>query len=278
MLISWHILSSISLFIISALTTRIISKMYLFCLLFFVSHSTFSIIIFECISLLILISAFTLFFSMFLNISSILISCITTLKLTSCRLMFNEISLIQKLFFFNILLLSFILTQNINKFDHLFIVSMFLRVNSILLMSISLAHLTMFSVIIIMIFLIFSFSLMKILILNFLQWFYTDDATLMLRTRWFSNNVVDFLFALFAQLSTHFFFFANFFSSLLIIFFNLFNWFFMHWLTVNATTRWRVSFSIIFVNLFIFFQSISSLFLHSLSLSKICCIRCMQHT
>ena len=265
MSISWHTLSSISLFVISALTTCIISKMYLFCSLFFVSYLTFSIIIFECMSLLILMSAFTLFFSMSLNISSTLISCITISKLTLRRLMFNEISLIQKLFSFSILLLSSILTWNINKFDHLFIIFMFLRVNSILLTSIFLAHLTMFSVVVIMILLIFSFSLTKILILNFLQWFHTDDATSTLRTRWFSNDVVDFSFALFAQLSTCFFFFANFFLSLLIIFFNLFSWFFMRRLTVDATTRWRVSFSIISVNLFIFSQSISSLFLRSLN-------------
>ena len=128
MLISWHILSSISLFIISALTTHIISEMYLFCSLFFVSHSTFSIIIFKYMSLLILMSAFALFFCMSLDISSTLISCFTTLKLTSCRLAFNEISLIQKSFFFSIFLLSFILTWNISKSDHLFIVSMFLRI------------------------------------------------------------------------------------------------------------------------------------------------------
>ncbi len=265
MYISWYTLSSISLFIISALIICIISKMYLFCLLFFVSHSTFSIIIFECISLLILMSAFIFFFSMSLNISSILISCIIILKLTSCRLAFNEIFLIQKSFFFNILLLSFILTWNINRFDHLFIVFMFLRINSISSTSIFFAHLTMFSVIVIMILLIFFFSLTKILISNFLQWFCIDDAMSTLRTRWLSNNVVDFSFALFAQLSTHFFFFANFFLSLLIIFFNLFSWFFMHRLTVNTATRWRVSFSIISVNLFIFLQSISSLFLRSLS-------------
>ncbi len=265
MLISWHTLSSISLFIISALITHIISKMYLFCSLFFMSHSTFSIIIFKYMSLLILMSAFALFFSMSLDISSTLISCITILKLTSYRLMFNEISLIQKSFFFNILLLSLILTWNISRFDHFFIVFMFLHVDSISSTSISLAHLTMFFVVIIMILLIFSFSLMKILISNFLQWFCTYDATSTLRTRWLSNNIIDFSFTLFAQLSMHFFFFANFFSSLLIIFFNLFSWFFMHRLTVNAATRWRVSFSIISVNLFIFSQSISLLFLRSLS-------------
>ncbi len=265
MLILWHTVSSISLFIISALTTCIISEMYLFCSLFFVSHSTFSIIIFECVSLLILMSAFILFFSMFLNISSILISCITILKPTLCRLAFNEISLIQKSFFFSILLLFFVLTQNINKFDYLFIVFMFLRVNNISSTSISLAHLTIFSVVVVVILLIFSFFLTKILILNFSQWFCTDDVTSTLKTRWLSNNVVDFSFALFAQLSTRFFFFANFFSSLLIIFFNLFSWFFMRRLTVNAMMRWRVSFSIISVNLFIFLQSISSLFLRSLN-------------
>jgi len=147
---------------------HIISKMYLFCSLFFMSHSTFSIIIFKCMSLLILMSAFILFFSMSLNISLILISYITILKLTSRRFMFNEISLIQKSFFFNILLLSFVLTQNISKFDHLFIVSMFLHVDNISSTSISFVYLTMFSVVIIMILLIFFFSLMKILISNFL--------------------------------------------------------------------------------------------------------------
>ncbi len=183
MLISWHTFSSISLFIISALTTCIISKMYLFCSLFFVSHSTFSIIIFECMSLLILMSTFALFFSMSLDISSTLISCITILKLTLRRLVFNEISLIQKSFFFNILLLSFVLTQNISKSDHLFIISMFLHVDSVSSTLIFLAHLIMFFVVIIMILLIFSFSLTKILISNFLQWFHTDDATSTLRTR-----------------------------------------------------------------------------------------------
>ncbi len=183
MLISWYTFLSISLFIISTLTTCIISETYLFCSLFFVSHSTFLIVIFECISLLILMSAFALFFFMSLDISSTLISCITILKLTSCKLAFNEISLIQKSFFFSILLLSFILTWNISKFDHLFIVFMFLHVNNVSLMSISFVHLTMFSVVVIMILLIFSFSLMKILILNFLQWFHTDDATSTLRTR-----------------------------------------------------------------------------------------------
>ncbi len=265
MLISWYTLSSISLFIILALTTRIISEMYLFCSLFFVSHLTFLIIIFKCISLLILMSAFIFFFSMSLDISSTLISCITTSKLISRRLAFNEIFLIQKSFFFSIFLLSFILTQNISRFDHLFIVSMFLRVDNVSLTSISLTHFIMFSVVVIMILLIFSFSLMKILILNFLQWFCIDDATSALKTRWLSNDIIDFSFTLFTQLSTHFFFFANFFLSLLIIFFNLFSWFFMCWLTVNAVTRWRVSFSIISVNLFISFQSISSLFLRSLN-------------
>ncbi len=183
MSISWHTFSSISLFIISALTTFIISEMYLFCSLFFVSHSTFSIIIFKYMSLLILMSAFALFFSMSLNISSTLILCITISKLTSCRLAFNEISLIQKLFFFSIFLLSLILIQNINRSDYLFIVFIFLRIDNILLTSISLAHLTMFFVVIIMILLIFSFSLTKILILNFLQWFCIDDATSTLRTR-----------------------------------------------------------------------------------------------
>ncbi len=265
MLILWHTFLSINLFIISTLTTYIISKMYLFCSLFFVSHLTFSIIIFKCMSLLILMSAFAFFFSMSLNISSTLISCITILKLTSCRLAFNEISLIQKLFFFSIFLLSFVLTWNISRFDHLFIIFMFLHVDSISLTSISLAHFTMFFIVIIMILLIFFFSLTKILILNFLQRFCIDDATSTLRTRWFSNDVVNFSFALFAQLSTCFFFFANFFLSLLIIFFNLFSWFFMHWLTVNAAMRCHVSFSIISVNLLISFQSISSLFLRSLS-------------
>jgi len=120
---------------------------------------------------------------MSLDISLTLISCIIILKLTSCKLAFNEISLIQKSFFFSIFLLSFILIQNISKFDHFFIVSIFLHVDSILLMSISLAHLTMFSVVVIMILLIFFFSLMKILILNFLQRFCTDDVMLTLRTR-----------------------------------------------------------------------------------------------
>ncbi len=145
------------------------------------------------------------------------------LKLTSCRLAFNEIFLIQKSFFFNILLLSFILIQNISKSDHLFIVFMFLSIDSISSMLISFTHFTMFFIVIIMILLIFFFSLINILILNFLQWFCIDDAMLMLRTRWFSNDIINFSFILFAQLSTCLFFFANFFLSLLVIFFNLFN-------------------------------------------------------
>ncbi len=237
MSISWHTLSLISLFIISALTMHIISKMYLFCLLFFVSHSIFSIIISEYMSLLILMSAFISFFFMFLNISSILISCITTSKLISCKHAFNNIFLIQKLFFFNVLLLLFILTQNISSFNHFFIVFIFLCVNSILSMSISLAHFTMFFIVVIMILFTSSSSLMKIFTSNFSQWFCTDDDILMLNTRWLSNDVIDFTLTFFAQLSTCFLFFINFFSSLLIIFFNLFSWFFMHWLTVNAVTR-----------------------------------------
>ncbi len=215
--------------------------------------------------LLILMSILTSFFFMFLDISLTLISCITTSKLTSCKHAFNNIFLIQKLFFFNVLLLLFILIQNISSLNYLFIIFMFLRVNSILLTSISLAHLTMFFVVIIMILFISSFSLMKIFTSNFLQWFCIDDDILMLNTRWFSNDVIDFMLTIFAQLSTCFLFFMNSFSSLLVIFFSLFSWFFMHWLTVNATTRWHVSFSIIFVKLLIFFQSISLLFLCSLS-------------
>ena len=142
---------------------------------------------------------------------------------------------------------------------------MFLRVDSILSMSISFAHLTMFFIVVIMILFISSFFLMKIFTSNFLQWFYTDDDMSTLNTRWFSNDVVDFTLALFAQLSMCFLFFMNSFSSLLVIFFSLFSWFFMHWLTVDAATRWRVSFSIISVKLFIFSQSISSLFLRSLN-------------
>ncbi len=169
MLISWYTLSLISLFIISALTTHIISEMYLFCSLFFVSHSIFLIIIFECMSLLILMSAFVSFFFMFLDISLILISCITTSKLISCRHAFSNISLIQKSFFFNVFLLLFVLTQNINSFDHFFIISMFLHVNSVSSTSISLIHFTMFFIVVIMILFISSFSLMKIFTSNFSQ-------------------------------------------------------------------------------------------------------------
>ncbi len=265
MLISWHTFSLISLFIISALITCIINEMYLFCSLFFVSHSIFLIIIFECISLLILMSVLISFFFMFLDISSTLISCIITSKLISCKCAFNDISLIQKSFFFNVFLLFFILTWNISSLDYLFIIFMFLRVDNVLLMSISLAHLIMFFIVVIMILFTSFSSLMKIFTSNFLQWFCTDDDILMLNTRWFSNDVINFTLTLFAQLSTCFLFFMNFFSSLLIIFFNLFSWFFMHWLTVNAAMRWRVSFSIISVKLFIFSQSISSLFLRLLS-------------
>ncbi len=237
MLISWYIFLLISLFIISVLIMHIISEMYLFYSLFFVSHLIFSIIIFECISLLILMSAFIFFFFMFLDISSILILYIFILKLTLHRLAFNKISLIQKSFFFNIFLLFFILIWNISKFNHLFIVFMFLCVDSISSTSISLAHFTMFFIVIIIIFLIFSFFLMKILISNFLQWFHTDDATLMLRTRWFSNNIINFSFTFFIQLSTCLFFFVNFSSSLLIIFFNIFSWFFICRLTIDAVMR-----------------------------------------
>jgi len=148
---------------------HIISKTYLFCSLFFVSHSIFLIIISECISLLILMSAFVSFFSIFLDISLILISCITISKLISHRHAFNDISLIQKSFFFNVFLLLFILIQNINSFDHLFIIFIFLRVDSILSTSISLAHFTMFFIVVIMILYTSSFSLMKIFTSNFSQ-------------------------------------------------------------------------------------------------------------
>ena len=265
MSISWYTFSLISLFIISALITCIISKIYLFCSLFFVSHSIFLIIISECMFLLILMSALVSFFFMFLNISSTLISCITTSKLISHKHVFNNISLIQKSFFFNVFLLLFVLIQNISSLNYLFIVFMFLRVDSILSTSIFLAHLIIFFIVIIMILFTSSFSLMKIFTSNFSQWFHTDDNMLTLNTRWFSNDVIDFTLALFAQLSTCFLFFTNSFSSLLIIFFSLFSWFFMRWLIVNATTRWHVSFSIIFIKLLIFLQSISSLFLRSLS-------------
>ncbi len=190
-------------------------------------------------------SAFISFFFMFLNISSTLISCITTSKLTSCRHAFNDISLIQKSFFFNVFLLLFILTWNINNFNYFFIISMFLRVNNVSLTLIFLIHFTMFFVVIIMILFISSFSLMKIFSSNFSQWFCTDDDMLTLNTRWLSNNVVNFTLALFAQLSTYSLFFMNFFSSLLVIFFNLFSWLFMRWLTVNTMTRWCISFSIV---------------------------------
>ncbi len=183
MLISWHILSLISLFIISALTMCIISETYFFCSLFFVSHSIFSIIISECMSLLILMSVLISFFSMFLDISLTLISCITTSKLISCRHAFNNISLIQKSFFFNVLLLLFVLTWNISSLDYLFIISMFLHINNVSLTSISLAHLTMFFIVVIMILFTFSFSLMKIFTSNFLQWFRTDDDMLTLNIR-----------------------------------------------------------------------------------------------
>jgi len=159
----------ISLFIISALITCIISEMYLFCSLFFVSHLIFLIIIFECMSLLILMSAFVSFFSMFLDISSTLISCITTSKLISRKHAFNDISLIQKSFFFNVFLLLFILTQNISNLNYFFIVSMFLRVNNVSSTSISLAHLTMFFIVVIMILFTSSFFLMKIFTSNFSQ-------------------------------------------------------------------------------------------------------------
>ena len=118
MLISWHTFSLISLFIISALITCIISEMYLFCSLFFMSHSIFSIIISEYISLLILMSVFISFFFMFLDISLTLISCIITLKLILHKHMFDDIFLIQKSFFFNVFLLFFILIQNISSLCH----------------------------------------------------------------------------------------------------------------------------------------------------------------
>ncbi len=183
MLISWHTLSLISLFIISALITWIISEIYLFCSLFFVSYSIFLIIISECMSLLILMSILISFFSMFLNISSILISCITTSKLISYRHAFNDIFLIQKSFFFSVFLLFFVLIWNISSFDHFLIIFIFLHVNSILSTSISLAHFTMFFVVVVMIFFTSSFSLMKIFTSNFSQWFCTDDDISMLNIR-----------------------------------------------------------------------------------------------
>jgi len=106
MSISWHTFSLISLFIISMLIMHIISKMYLFCSLSFVNHSIILIFISECMSLLILMSTFIFFFSMFLDISLTLILCIITSKLILCRHAFNNISLIQKLFFFSVFLCS----------------------------------------------------------------------------------------------------------------------------------------------------------------------------
>ncbi len=147
----------------------IISETYLFCSLFFVSHSIFSIIISECMSLLILMSILASFFFMFLDISSTLISCITTSKLILHRHAFNNISLIQKSFFFSVFLLLFILIQNISSLDYLFIIFMFLRVNSVLLTSISFTHFTIFFIVVIMIFFTFSSSLMKIFTSNFSQ-------------------------------------------------------------------------------------------------------------
>jgi len=151
------------------LITRIISETYLFCSLFFMSHLIFLIIISECMSLLILMSILTSFFSMFLNISSTLILYITTSKLILHRHAFNDISLIQKLFFFSVFLLFFILIQNISSLDHLFIVFMFLRIDNVLSTSISFAHFTMFFVVVVMILFTSSFSLMKIFTSNFSQ-------------------------------------------------------------------------------------------------------------
>ena len=223
MLILWYIFSLISLFIISALIICIISKTYFFCSLFFVSHSIFLIIISECMFLLILMSIFTSFFSMFLNISSTLILCITTSKLISCKHAFNNISLIQKSFFFNVFLLFFVLTWNISNLDHFFIIFIFLHINNISSTSIFLTHLIMFFIVVIMILFTSSFSLMKIFTSNFLQWFCTDDDMLALNIKWLSNDVVNFMLTFFTQLSTCSLFFTNFFSSLLIIFFSLFS-------------------------------------------------------
>ena len=146
---------------------HIISKIYLFCSFFFMSHSIFLIIISEYMSLLILMSILISFFFMFLDISLTLISCITTSKLILHKHMFNDISLIQKSFFFNVFLLFFVLIQNINNLDYFFIISMFLRVNNVSSTSISLTHLTMFFVVIVMILFISSSSLMKIFTSNF---------------------------------------------------------------------------------------------------------------
>jgi len=148
---------------------HIISEMYLFCSFFFVSHSIFSIIISECMSLLILMNVLISFFFMFLDISLILISCITTSKLTSYKHAFNDIFLIQKSFFFNVLLLFFILIQNINSLNYFFIIFMFLCIDNVSSTSISLAHLTMFFVVVIIILFTSAFSLMKIFTSNFLQ-------------------------------------------------------------------------------------------------------------
>ncbi len=142
---------------------------------------------------------------------------------------------------------------------------MFLHVDNVSSTSISFAHLTMFFVVVVMILFTSSSSLMKIFTSNFLQWFCIDNNISMLNIRWLSNDVINFTLTLFAQLLTCFLFFMNSFSSLSVIFFSLFSWFFMRWLTVNAATRWHISFSIIFVKLLIFSQNISLLFLRSLS-------------
>jgi len=154
---------------ISALIMHIISEMYLFCSFSFVSHSIFLIFISECMSLLILMSILISFFSMFLDISLTLISCITTLKLILHKHAFNDISLIQKSFFFSVFLLLFVLIQNISSFNHFFIIFMFLHIDNVSSMSISLTHFTMFFIVVVMILFTSSFSLMKIFTSNFLQ-------------------------------------------------------------------------------------------------------------
>ncbi len=122
----------------------------------------------------------------------------STSKLISCKHAFNNIFLIQKSFFFSIFLLLFILIWNISSLNYLFIISMFLRVNNVSSTSISLAHLTMFFIVVIMILFIFSSSLMKIFTSNFLQWFCIDDDMLILNIRWLSNDVINFTFTFFA--------------------------------------------------------------------------------
>ncbi len=127
--------------------------------MFFVNYFILFIVTFEYMQLLILINVFALFFFIFLDIFSTLTSYIIISKLTLYKFAFDNIFFVQKLFFFNILLFSFILIQNITRSSCFLIAIIFLRTKSVALIFVSHIRLIILFVVVIIIFLIFFFFL-----------------------------------------------------------------------------------------------------------------------